>query len=125
MMKFTIFGRIPSKKNSRMCFARGGKIFNIPSKAYRQWEIDASLHLPDTFIDKIKKITITIYAPDKRKADLTNKAESIMDLMVSKKLIEDDSWWCVPVVELRFGGLDKAKPRAEIIITTEPHNEET
>jgi len=115
-MKFTVKGRIPSKKNSRIN-TRSGRSF--PSKKYKEWHHDASWQL---FTQKKKlfthcKITIAIYAPDKRRFDLTNKAESIMDLLVDCGILEDDNVNVVPAVQLLFKGVDRENPRAEITIT--------
>ena len=65
-------------------------------------------------IGSLTQISIKIYAPDKRKADLTNKAESIMDLLVDNGKIEDDNWFVIGDIRLLFGGVDKVNPRAEI-----------
>ena len=110
----TILGRIPSKKNSRIT-TRSGRSF--PSKQYTAWQKDASRQLS---INKVQPITnpeyilIEIYAPDKRKADLTNKAESIMDLFVDNGIIADDNWFVVGKVLLNFSGVDVKNPRAVI-----------
>ena len=50
------------------------------------------------------------------KGDLSNKAESIMDLLVDNGVIEDDNWFEVPALASTFGGVDKANPRAEVVI---------
>lgn len=63
-------------------------------------------------------VEITFFAPDARKADLSNKAESLMDLLVDTKILEDDNWFVVKKLTLIFGGIDKKNPRAEIEITT-------
>lgn len=65
---------------------------------------------------QISSIELIFYPSTKRKADATNKAESVMDLLVDAGIIEDDNWFVVPKVELQFGGVDKEKPRVEIII---------
>ena len=57
------------------------------------------------------------FPADKRKADLTNKAESIMDLLVDTKIIEDDNWFIINNINLKFGGVDTKNPRAEIEIS--------
>ena len=54
--------------------------------------------------------------PDNRRADLTNKAESIMDLLVDCKVIVDDSWQEVPRLLLNCGGVDQKNPRVDIWI---------
>ena len=116
-----IYGRISSKKNSRCLFVRGSKIVNIPSKRYKEWHEQASKQLVPYLlkepIKNVKTLEISFYAPDKRKSDLTNKAESIMDLLVDNGILEDDSWFIVGNLVLLFKGVDREKPRAEIKIT--------
>jgi Holliday junction resolvase RusA-like endonuclease len=120
-----IKGRIPSKKNNVNLFVKNGRQFKLPSNAYKEWHKDASIQLAvyKTLFQGIQvvfggklKVTITIFAPDKRKSDLSNKAESIMDLLVDNKIIEDDNWFVVSNLSLIFGGVDKDNPRAEITI---------
>lgn len=118
-MIITIYGRIPSKKNSTWTAIIRGRLIRLPSQKYKEWHKDASLQLRGTrtFKDKhIRGLRITFYAPDRRATDLTNKAESIMDLLVDNGVLEDDNWFVVPNIELVFGGVDKEKPRAEILI---------
>ncbi len=114
-MTLEIEGRVPSKKNSRQQIRVGGLTINIPSKAYAAWHKDASLQLlgkrPAQPLGHAE-VTITIYAPDRRAADLTNKAESLMDLLVDNSFLADDNWHVVPAVTMRFGGVDRARPRA-------------
>ena len=119
--QFTIKGRIPSKKNSRIIVCRGKYPLSLPSKKYTEWHKDAGEQLIKQVIDPIHiveecKITLTLFAPDKRKADLTNKAESVMDLLVDYGIIEDDNWFVVGSLQLVFGGVDRENPRVEIII---------
>lgn len=119
MVNIIIYGRIPSKKNSVIAMCRGGRAIHIPSNEYRKWHRDAEIQLrgirkPDyKYTDSL---SITIYPPDKRKGDLTNKAESIMDLLVDIGVLEDDNWYVIPRLQLQFGAVDKEKPRAEITI---------
>jgi Holliday junction resolvase RusA-like endonuclease len=113
-------GRIPSKKNSRLTFLKYGKIINIPSKDYSAWHKNATEQLkgqvlPQT-IEAASLIKLFFYAPDKRGSDLTNKAESVMDLLVDNKVLTDDNWWVVGHLSLIFGGVDKVNPRCEIFV---------
>jgi len=121
--KIVIKGRIPSKKNSRCLFVRGGKLFNIPSKKYAEWHKEALNQLPEQEIEKsiskIELIALRFYAPDKRKTDLTNKAESILDLLVDAGILEDDNWFQIGKVFLYFEGVDRKNPRCEIEIRRE------
>jgi len=118
MEMITLQGRIPSKKNSRTIVCRGRYPLSLPSQKYKDWHEEQSYALkkygyPD---GGVYQVEITIYAPDKRKADLTNKAESIMDLLVDNSILTDDNWFVVNKLTLLFGGVDKQNPRAEIII---------
>lgn len=119
---FTLTGGVPSKKNSRRQIRCGGRTINIPSKNYEEWHRDASMQLIAQRAKKIAgeyhKVDIKLFAPDRRKGDLTNKAESIMDLLVDNGIIEDDNWFVVGGLHLFFGGVDKENPRAEVIIET-------
>lgn len=118
-LELLVKGRIPSKKNSRCLFVRGGKLFNIPSKAYAAWHKQAITQLlPYKNEDNTVFSTarLRIWAPDKRAADLSNKTESIMDLLVDAKIIEDDNWWIINNLTLEFMGVDKVNPRCDITL---------
>ena len=67
---------------------------------------------------QIKRLEMILYASTKRKADLSNRFESIADLLVDAGIIEDDNYFVVPEVLMKFGGIDKTNPRAEITIIT-------
>ena len=41
-----------------------------------------------------------------------------MDLLVDAGVIEDDNWFIIPEISLKFGGIDRQNPRCEISITT-------
>lgn len=115
MQKIIIFGRIPSKKNSKIISCRGSRPMMFPSAKHKEWHTDASKQL--TFIKPIPpltKLTFTYFAPDSRKGDLSNKWESVADLLVDLKIIEDDNWFILNDVHMKFGGIDKDEPRGEI-----------
>ena len=119
VLRLTINGRTPSKKNNRICFVRNGKMMNIPSARYKEWHASAIEQLKsynDGIIGDIKEVTLKFYAPDKRANDLSNKAESIMDLLVDRHILEDDNWFVVPKLIIEFKGIDKDAPRCEIFI---------
>ena len=111
----TLHGRIPSKKNSKIMVCRGKFPMLLPSQKYTEWHKDATSQLSGRCdIIKSNKLKLTFYPPDKRPADLSNKTESIMDLLVDCGLIEDDNWYIVSELTLIFGGTDKENPRCEI-----------
>lgn len=122
-MFITIKGRIPSKKNSRITNTKTGRSF--PSKKYTEWHKGATVQLleqgaPKNKVKFIEQIHLIFYAPDMRPADLTNKSESIMDLLKDYGLMEDDNWFVCPDIHISFGGVDRENPRCEIVIPEYP-----
>jgi Holliday junction resolvase RusA-like endonuclease len=110
-----IQGRIPSKKNSTWTVMVRGRAIRLPSQKYKEWNNDAKQQLIGQ--DKIPNgshLVLHFYMPDKRRADLTNKAESIMDTLVDSGLLEDDSYQIIPNLMLEFMGIDKENPRCEV-----------
>ena len=90
---------------------------NRYSKSYQKWHKSTQNQLYGVKpTQTIQSITLTFYPSTRRKSDLTNKAESVMDLLVDCKIIPDDNWFEVPKVVLLFGGVDKLYPRVEISI---------
>ncbi len=122
-MTLRISGRIPSKKNSKRIVMFGHRPAIISSKDYEAWHTIASYEIkPQIHGLKLplcgpQKIELVFYAETKRLWDLTNKAESIMDLLTDSGVIQDDNYSFVPMIHLLFGGWDKKNPRAEITIT--------
>lgn len=114
MNKIIIYGSTPSKKNSKIISCRGNRPCLFPSSKYTEWHKGALLQLEG--VEKIKKykLSLTFFAGDNRKFDLTNKAESIMDTLVDKGLLEDDNYSVISDLHLIFGGVDKENPRCEI-----------
>lgn len=117
-MEIILKGRIPSKKNSKRRIQRGRNIFMVPSREHQLWHVQASAQLPKLPkpLQYTSGIEFTLYAPDKRKADLSNKWESVADLLVDNGILADDNWFVVPKVIMLFGGVDKENPR--VIIKT-------
>ncbi len=116
-IEFEIKGRIPSKKNSRRIIMGRRRPFSVPSTAYKEWHRRSYLQIREVKkCEDIQSVVIMFYFPDNRKADLTNKAESIMDLLVDNKIITDDCWQQIPALTLVSRGIDKGDPRAEICI---------
>lgn len=99
---------------------RGRTPILLPSTKYKEWHEDATLQIKQQKIQPVKgcidDVVLTFYAPDKRNFDLTNKAESIMDMLVDNGIIEDDNYNIIPNLYLKFGGVDKSNPRVEIAL---------
>lgn len=114
-------GNTPSKKNSKqMARTKDGRYFPVSSKIQKQWEqaIKRSFKNDPCEMMRPSSIEITIFPKTRRRSDLTNKAESVMDMLVSLGIIEDDNWFICGDIRLLFGGVDKADPRAVIRIST-------
>ena len=116
MIKIIINGRVPSKKNSRVKYKNGSV---GTSDNYKKWHRDATIQLSKQCVKREKlvnrTVTLEIFYPDMRVADNTNKAESVMDLLVDYGVIKDDSWQIIPSVTIN-GSLDRENPRVEVSI---------
>lgn len=117
MIRIILKGRIPSKKNSKVWTWR----ILISSKEYRKWELDMikqmqEQSIPKSKLDKELYITYKIWFPDNRKADLSNKVESINDLMVDYWLLADDNHNIIKSMNITSMWVDKENPRAEVSI---------
>jgi len=112
-VSFGITGRIPSKKNGKRILRAGGRTFIGSSKDYVAWQREhvgplklQFGHFPD---GKKYAVAIDFTAGDRRAFDLTNKAESVMDLMVDAGVIDDDNFNVVTSVTLRYAGYEKGR----------------
>ncbi len=118
-MTITLPGRVPSKKNSKRIVNAGGRPRLISSEAFLAWHGEMMLHIrphrPKTPIVRAS-VAITFFAENRRRFDLSNAAESVMDLLVDAGILADDSWEVVPELMLRFGGVEARKARAEVSI---------
>ncbi len=110
LLEVKLYGRIPSKKNSRRNF-RGNSIpserfvewHNLTRAGIMEWLPNIAWRAPEHPV----AVDILFEFPDRGKADLTNKAESVMDLLVDCGILRDDSWRFVPEIRLRFAGEEK------------------
>ena len=120
MEQMTIYikGRIPSKKNSKQMILVRGKRIIVPSRQYSAWYKEQRQELagiPKLRLNEVS-IEMTITFPDNIKSDLTNKAESIMDLLVDSGIIEDDNHKVCKKIMLISGGVNKQTAGAKIKI---------
>ena len=106
---FRAIGRVPSKKNSRITSRKTGRSF--PSAAYVKWHKDTSKQLsvrPSKTFGECE-VQVIIFFPDVRRADVTNKAESVLDWLQDVGIIQDDSWTMIGAPILGCD-LDRANP---------------
>lgn len=112
-------GRIPSKKNSKQILCRGKYPKLISSEAHAEWHKVATEQIKKQAIVPLQcrfDIKVEFYMPDDRKADLSNKFESIADLLVDTKIITGDHWQIMGEITLIPKGIDRKNPRAEIVL---------
>jgi Holliday junction resolvase RusA-like endonuclease len=115
-MNLILYGRIPSKKNSTIAFQRNGRIFHFASNEFRRWQKEMTKSIGKTRTNVCGAVTMKFFLPDKRRTDLVNKSESILDFLVDVGILVDDDCVCVPRLLLEYGGIDREKPRVEIAI---------
>ena len=93
-------------------------MFLVSSKKHKEWE-EEKMWVLKGIHGQYKKCAITaVFFPStKRRADLSNKWESVGDLLVKAGILEDDNWFCVVDLRLMIGEVDKHNPRVELYIT--------
>jgi Holliday junction resolvase RusA-like endonuclease len=113
----TIYGDVPSKKNSKRRIKRGNSVFMVPSLVHERWHAVAMQYVREMSYPTAPNpaaVKLTFYPSTRRSGDLSNKAESVMDLLVDCGILDDDNWFAVPQLTLHFGGVDREKPRVDI-----------
>jgi Holliday junction resolvase RusA-like endonuclease len=120
MITLTIRGPIPAKKNENKITCAGRYPRTYKSKRFINWYEPALEELGYTYkgetIEQTKSIVLRYYLKTKRKKDLTNISESIMDLLVDARVLKDDEYKVVPDVRMVFMAIDKENPRCEVEI---------
>lgn len=118
--KFTIPVVPRTKKNSQQVFVRNGRIINIPSKLYQQFEKEGLKVIHEKYRKKIDypvNIKAVFYVETRRRIDLTNLLEALDDMLVKAEVILDDNR---DIVASHNGSVvywDKENPRIEVEIT--------
>jgi Holliday junction resolvase RusA-like endonuclease len=107
------------KKNSKRIIHAGGRPRLISSEAFVAWHEEMMLRVrrfrPKTPIASAH-VAITFFAENRRRFDLSNAAESVMDLLVDAEILADDSWAVVSDLHLTFGGVAPKNARADVEI---------
>lgn len=86
---------IPKKNSQQILWSRKThRPFIAQSKRYQDFERECGLFLKkyQNNITCPINIKATFYVPDRRKRDLTNLENSIADILVKYKVIEDDNY---------------------------------
>lgn len=118
-MRFTIKVAPVSKKNhSQIIYNRStGRPMIIPSPQYRQYEKDASWFLPKGLnIDYPVNVKAVFYMPTKRRVDLVNLQEALLDVLVKYGILSDDNSNIVYSMDGSYVDYDKDNSRTEVEI---------
>lgn len=118
-LHLVINGVIPSKKNSKKVIPdwKHRRVRLITSPEVQNWEkVVQSGVMGMGKIDGPVKMEIVIYNPDLRKRDLDNQLCSINDA-IKGILFEEDDGKVLQDIHIRWGGVDKNNPRADITIS--------
>lgn len=88
---------------------------------YKEIVADAVKKAEGTLGKPPYRFTYTVFAPTKRLFDLGNVCVIVQkfadDALIELGLLSDDNYTVVREIDYRFGGIDKANPRAELVIT--------
>ena len=97
----------------------------IPSAKHQKWHTDAILQLnsqicrmgPDApnMIEEPVSVTLTFYHGDQVRRDSDNQASSIMDLLQDAKVLADDCWQIVRILNI-YNHFDKGNARCLVEI---------
>lgn len=119
MIKFTIELPPITKKNSQqIIFNRNtGHRMVIPSPQYRRYEHEAAWFMPPTKAEGQVNVKALFYMPTRRKVDLVNLMQALLDILVKYSVIEDDNSKVVVSVDGSRVLYDKENSRTEVEIT--------
>lgn len=109
-----------TKKNHSQIVWVKGKPLIIPSKQYKAYEKACGAFLaplPYSMINYPINIKCTFYMPTKRRVDLVNLEEAVLDVLVKYGILQDDNSNIVVSMDGSRVEYDKEAPRTEIEIT--------
>lgn len=110
-----------TKKNSQNIYFNRAKSrpFISQSEKYKVYERECADFLPDKGIkiDYPVNLQAIYYRKDKRRVDLANLHEALLDILVKYEILADDNAKIVVSMDGSRVKYDKNNPRTEIIIT--------
>jgi Holliday junction resolvase RusA-like endonuclease len=119
MIKFTIqMNPITKKNHQRIIFNRNtGNRMVIPSKQYKDYEHDCAYFMPPYKAEGQVNVKAEFYMATRRRVDLVNLLQALLDILVKYDVIEDDNASVVVSVDGSRVYYDKENPRTEVEIT--------
>lgn len=118
-MEFRIDVPPRTKKNSQRIVVSRGRRYIIPSKSYKQFESECKDYVPYLQIDYKVNIKALFYMDTKRRVDLVNLQEALLDVLVKYGCIVDDNSNIVASMDGSRVLYDKYFPRIEVEIERE------
>ena len=118
LAKFKIDIAPVTKKNSQQIILnrKTGRPMVIPSKAYIQYQKDAHWFMPRVAIEEPVNVKAVFYMPTKRRVDLVNLQEALLDVLVYYGVLADDNCTIVHSMDGSYVDYDKERPRTEVEI---------
>jgi len=116
MICYQLGQETPSKKNNRIFNSKTHRMF--PSERYKSWHEYAALMLKRKITECIKDrcyIILVFCHSDNRRRDSDNGVNSIFDMLVDLKALEDDRWQIVRNHHV-FNTYEKGNPWCKVFI---------
>lgn len=108
-----------TKKNSQRIVNVCGHPKIIPSRQYMEYERGALKVLPSIGpISEAVNVKAIFFMKTRRKVDLVNLQEALLDVLVKAKILEDDNSNIVVSMDGSYVDYDKERPRTEVWITS-------
>ena len=118
-MKFTIPVAPITKKNHQQIIYnhKTRRPMVIPSKEYIKYERAVGCFLPftETIHDQVN-VKAVFYMPTRRRVDLVNLQEALLDVLVKYEILADDNCKIVASMDGSRVDYDKDNPRTEVEI---------
>lgn len=119
MTKFTIkIAPVTKKNHQQIIYNKAlGRPMVVPSPQYKQYEKDAKWFMPkvETITEPVN-IKAVFYMPTRRRVDLVNLQEALLDVLVKYEVLEDDNSKIVYSMDGSYVDYDKEFPRTEVEI---------
>lgn len=117
--RIVLTGDPRTKKNSQRIVVQGKRRFIMPSAQYKKYENACLWQLKGKRWQLAGPLNLKCeyYMATRRKVDLVNLNESILDILVKAGVLEDDNRDVVATMDGSRVEYDKNNPRVEITIT--------